>query len=157
MSRKNYLAHINLVESSRKKHIGMILTIFLLIFMCVLLSWSHNSQWGKYIDYSDVQGVKMIKITEQLYISENELKFTASRSGGPGGQHVNKVSTRITLSFDVINSHALSDDQKQLILRRLATRINRQGILQIAGQEHRSQTSNRNAAIERFVELCEKL
>jgi ribosome-associated protein len=98
----------------------------------------------------------MIKITEQLYISENELKFTASRSGGPGGQHVNKVSTRITLSFDVINSHALSDDQKQLILRRLATRINRQGILQIAGQEHRSQTSNRNAAIERFVELMRK-
>ena len=95
----------------------------------------------------------MIEINDQLSIPEQEVKFSASRSSGPGGQNVNKVSTRITLWFDVANSQFLTDAQKNLIFRRLATRINKQGILRVASQETRSQVFNRQDAIERFVGL----
>jgi ribosome-associated protein len=95
----------------------------------------------------------MIEITPELSIPDGELTFTASRSGGPGGQNVNKVSTKITLRFDVTGSPSLSSEQKAHILGRLATRINRDGILQVVSQRHRSQAANREAAVERFVEL----
>lgn len=98
----------------------------------------------------------MIEITDQISIPKQELKFTASRSAGPGGQHVNKVSTRVSLWFDVANSPSLSDEQKQLIFRRLATRINKQGVLQVVAQQGRSQMTNRARAIERLVELLRK-
>ena len=55
----------------------------------------------------------MIQITDNLFIPESEISFVASRSGGPGGQNVNKVSSRVTLSFDVHQSTALSEDQKE--------------------------------------------
>lgn len=99
---------------------------------------------------------KMIEVTEQISIQEQELKFTASRSSGPGGQHVNKVSTRVMLWFDVANSPSLSDEQKHLVFRRLANRINKQGVLQVISQQGRSQMANRVAATERFVELLRK-
>lgn len=95
----------------------------------------------------------MIEITDQLFIPEEEVSFTASRSSGPGGQNVNKVSTRVTLWFDVANSPSLSDEQKALILRRLALRINKQGLLQVASQRTRSQAFNRQDALEKFVAL----
>ena len=97
----------------------------------------------------------MIKIAGRLSISEDELKFTASRSSGPGGQNVNKVNTRVTLHFQVTHSPSLSSVQKQRILRHLATRINREGVLRVASQRYRSQAANREAAIERFVELIQ--
>ena len=62
----------------------------------------------------------MIEITDDIFISEDELVFKASRSSGPGGQNVNKVNTRITLFFDVAGCEVLSDIQKQRILTRLA-------------------------------------
>jgi len=95
----------------------------------------------------------MIKITDTLSIHEDELHFTASRSSGPGGQHVNKVSTRITLGFDVNASPSLSTEQKQGIQSRLSTRISKEGILRIISQRHRSQAANRDATMERFKEL----
>jgi ribosome-associated protein len=93
---------------------------------------------------------------EGISIPENELSFAASRSGGPGGQNVNKVSTKITLSFDVDRSAALSDDQKRRIAEKLATRINNDGILQVVSQRTRSQEMNRADAVERFAELLRK-
>ena len=95
----------------------------------------------------------MIEIMEGISIPENELSFTASRSGGPGGQNVNKVSTKITLSFDVHHSAALSDDQRRRITEKLATRINNDGILQVVSQRTRSQEMNRADAMERFADL----
>jgi ribosome-associated protein len=95
----------------------------------------------------------MIKITERLSIPELELTFSASRSGGPGGQHVNKVSSRVTLYFDVTASPSLSEAQKRLILQRLATRISKDGVLRVAAQQHRSQVANRKVATERFADL----
>ncbi|MFQ5738490.1 MAG: alternative ribosome rescue aminoacyl-tRNA hydrolase ArfB [Acidobacteriota bacterium] len=96
---------------------------------------------------------KMIQVTPEVSISESELKFTASRSSGPGGQNVNKVSSRVSLTFDLKASPSLSDDQKKRILRCLSSRINKEGVLRIASQEHRTQAANRRAVVERFVQL----
>ena len=95
----------------------------------------------------------MIEITENTAISEDELVYSASRSSGPGGQHVNKVSTRVTVSFNVLQSGSLSEKEKQRILGRLGSRINREGIIRVASQKHRSQKANRDAATARLVEL----
>jgi len=94
-----------------------------------------------------------IKITETLFIPFSELKFTASRSSGPGGQNVNKVNTRITLWFDVANSPSLTDCQKELIKNRLPTRINKEGLLRVVSQKHRTQASNRDEAVKRIASL----
>ena len=89
-------------------------------------------------------------------IPEGEISFTASRSGGPGGQNVNKVSSKVTLAFDVRGSDALSDEQKRKIMGRLATRINKEGILQVVSQRTRSQELNRADALIRFSELVRR-
>ena len=98
----------------------------------------------------------MIRIRAGLAIPESEITFTASRSGGPGGQNVNKVSSRVTLSFDVPASMALSDEQKRKITGRLATRITKDGVLRIVSQKTRSQDMNRNDALERFSDLLRR-
>jgi len=91
-----------------------------------------------------------------LSIPENEISFTASRSGGPGGQNVNKVSSKVTLAFDVRQSTALSDDQRSRIMANLSTRINKEGILQVVSQRTRSQEMNRVDALERFTDLLRR-
>lgn len=95
----------------------------------------------------------MIEINDQLSIPEHELEFSVSRSAGPGGQHVNKVNTRVSLRFDVRASGVLSDAQKARILRKLATRITKDGVLTMHAQKHRSQSANRRALEERFAEV----
>lgn len=95
----------------------------------------------------------MIEVTDALRIHGNELRFVASRSGGPGGQNVNKVSTRVTLRFDVAGSRSLSEGQRRRIHERLSTRIGKDGVLRVVSQRHRSQAANRRAATERLVEL----
>ena len=89
-------------------------------------------------------------------IPVDELRFTYSRSGGPGGQHVNRVETRVTLLFDVDDSVRLSDEEKRVVRRRLTTRINKEGAMRVVSQRHRSREANRRAAIERFDELLEE-
>jgi len=95
----------------------------------------------------------MIVIKPGLSIPEDEISFTFSRSGGPGGQNVNKISSRVTLWFDVLNSGSLTDEQREAILRKLAPRINKAGILRVVSQRHRSQGENRIDVLERFAEL----
>ncbi|MFP4572783.1 MAG: alternative ribosome rescue aminoacyl-tRNA hydrolase ArfB [Desulfosalsimonas sp.] len=95
----------------------------------------------------------MIHIKNDLAIPENELGFTASGAGGPGGQHVNKTSTRVTLWFDVENSPSLNPGQKKLISEKLSTRINKNGMLHISARKHRSQAANRQLTVERFALL----
>lgn len=95
----------------------------------------------------------MIPINQDVSIPLAELSFAASRSSGPGGQNVNKVSTRITLRFDLEGSPSLSPEQKALTRERLVTRISKDGILSVSAQRERSQSANREAAIERFGEL----
>lgn len=86
-------------------------------------------------------------------IVATELRFGYSRSSGPGGQNVNRVETRVTLRFDVRESTRLSEDEKRRIGRRLATRINKDGVLRVVSQRHRTREANRRAATERFEEL----
>jgi ribosome-associated protein len=95
----------------------------------------------------------MPKVTDSLSIPDEELRFTASLSSGPGGQNVNKVNTRVTLWFDVINSPSLSPEQKELIMRRLGSRMSKDGVLRVISQQTRSQLANREVAIARFVDL----
>ena len=95
----------------------------------------------------------MVRILEDLDIPEGELTFTTSRSSGPGGQNVNKVNTRVTLLFDVDASSSLSAEQRQALRTRLAGRINREGVLRVVSQRHRTQLANREAAVQRFVDL----
>jgi len=98
----------------------------------------------------------VILISAGLSIPENEITITASRSGGPGGQNVNKVSSKVTLAFDVRGSAVLSEEQKRMIIRSLANRISKEGILQIASQRTRSQELNRADALSRFSELLRR-
>ena len=95
----------------------------------------------------------MIDVTPGLAIPDAELSFAASRSGGPGGQNVNKVATKVTLAFAVASSPSLTDEQRRRILARLATRISKDGVLRVVSQRHRTQGANRAAALERFVAL----
>jgi len=76
-----------------------------------------------------------------------------SRSSGPGGQNVNKVNTRVTVFFDVAGNEIFSQEQKELILRRLATRADKNGVIRVISQKYRTQKANRTAAIERLREL----
>jgi ribosome-associated protein len=85
--------------------------------------------------------------------NKTELRFRYSRSSGPGGQNVNRVETRVTLLFDVGASPSLSDAQKRRVLDRLGTRINKDGVLRVVSQRHRTREANRRAAIERFETL----
>ncbi len=95
----------------------------------------------------------MAKTSREIFIGEDELVFKFSRSGGPGGQNVNKVNTRVTLFFDAANSRSFTDEQKGRILKVLAGRICRDGVIRVVSQRHRTQRANRRAAIERLEEL----
>ncbi|HFQ90977.1 MAG TPA: aminoacyl-tRNA hydrolase [Desulfobulbus sp.] len=92
-------------------------------------------------------------VTPTVRIPMSEISFSFSRSSGSGGQHVNKVNTRVTLRFDIGSSSALTDEQKQLVRQRLAGRINRQGILLLHAEQRRSQRANREEALQRFAAL----
>jgi ribosome-associated protein len=95
----------------------------------------------------------MLEIAENTFLSDDELVFRTSRSGGPGGQNVNKLNTRVTVLFDVAGSPSLSDEQKQRIGRALSNRTDKEGILRVVSQKFRSQEANRRAAVERLQQL----
>jgi ribosome-associated protein len=95
----------------------------------------------------------MVYVAENLNIPDRELEFTTSRSSGPGGQNVNKVNTRVTLLWNVAESPSISDEQRALLCERLAGRINREGVLRVVSQRHRTQWANREAALRRFGDL----
>lgn len=89
-------------------------------------------------------------------VPETELEFRASRAGGPGGQHVNKASTRIEVLWDVVRSPSVDDEQRSRILTVLASRIDAAGVLRVVAAERRSQLRNRQAALERLQALVDR-
>lgn len=86
----------------------------------------------------------------------SELEFSASRSSGPGGQNVNKVSTKISLRFDVLNSAILTEEQKHVLLHKWATHLTKEGILLLHAQEKRSQLQNKEAVLIKLDRLLTK-
>ena len=82
-----------------------------------------------------------------------ELKFSASRSSGPGGQNVNKLSTKIELRFNVTESTLLTEEEKGIILGKLGNRINKEGELVLTSQAKRSQLANKENVMEKFCAL----
>jgi ribosome-associated protein len=95
----------------------------------------------------------MIEITDEIFISEDELVFKVSRSSGPGGQNVNKVNTRVTLLFDLANNKSFNDEQKQRMLKCLKKRVDKAGTLRVVSQKYRTQRANRKAAVERLRQI----
>jgi ribosome-associated protein len=101
----------------------------------------------------------LINMSQRLITAalvESELLFTASRSSGPGGQNVNKVNSKVTLKFDVANSRVLTDEEKQLLSRKLASRMTTDGVLLLSSQDKRSQVQNKEAVITKLDHLLVK-
>jgi ribosome-associated protein len=89
---------------------------------------------------------------ELLY---HELKFSAVRSGGPGGQHANKVSSKVIVQFDIENSKALSEGEKTRLLDKLSTKLNKKNQISLTCDESRSQYKNKQIVTERLLTLFE--
>lgn len=85
-----------------------------------------------------------------------ELEFQTSRSSGPGGQNVNKVESRVELRFRLATSELLSDEQKQTLQQKLASKLTAEGELLVVAQEDRSQLRNREIALRKFHDLLTK-
>ncbi|WP_210489687.1 alternative ribosome rescue aminoacyl-tRNA hydrolase ArfB [Rufibacter aurantiacus] len=85
-----------------------------------------------------------------------ELTFQTSRSSGPGGQNVNKVASRVEVWFSIENSALLTQEQKDLLLEKLAPRLNKEGFLHLASQEDRSQLANKDLVVQKLYEVLEQ-
>jgi ribosome-associated protein len=95
-------------------------------------------------------------VRDGVVIPRDELVIRATRAGGPGGQHVNTSSTRIEVVWNVARTRALDEEQRSLVLTRLAARVGADGDLRVVAADSRSQRQNRNAAESRLVALVSR-
>ena len=100
-----------------------------------------------------MSGEEGLVVDGHVVIPRGELEFRATRSGGPGGQHVNTSSTRIELWWNPGTSRALDDAQRARIVETLASRLDGEGFVRVVASEHRSQLRNRQDAERRLAEL----
>ncbi|RZF58134.1 alternative ribosome rescue aminoacyl-tRNA hydrolase ArfB [Sphingobacterium corticibacterium] len=84
---------------------------------------------------------------------QKELMYRTSRSGGAGGQHVNKVESKVTLVWNVNASEVLTEDEKTRVLQKLTNRLNKEGVLQMEASTERSQIKNKEIVTIRFFDL----
>ena len=87
---------------------------------------------------------------------ESEFIFSTSRSGGPGGQNVNKVSTKVELRFSLLSTSLFSETEKEIIFKKLKNKINKEGELILISQSERTQLMNKKVVTEKFYELVSK-
>ena len=85
----------------------------------------------------------------------SELKFKAVRSSGAGGQNVNKVSSKVVLSFDLVNSLGLTQEEKELLLTKISTKLTQENILILTSEEDRSQIKNKEVVVKKFLKVIE--
>jgi ribosome-associated protein len=97
-----------------------------------------------------------IHVNESLLIPRAELDVRASRSSGAGGQHVNKTSSRVEISWNIARSAVLTDDQRDRLLSRLSSRISEDGAIRVVASDTRSQLRNRDTAEKRLAETIAK-
>lgn len=116
----------------------------------------------EYFSMLVIEIVLLLEMLEKIHINQNleiplgELRFKFARSGGKGGQNVNKVETKVELLFDVANSPSLSDHQRDIVFKNLKSQIDSNGLLHIVSQESRSQWKNKEDAVRKFTELIRK-
>ena len=99
---------------------------------------------------------RLVRIGKSVAVPVAELRFAFTRSGGPGGQHVNKASTQVELAFDVAGSPSLTEEQKTRIAGKLGGYMSKDGMLRLTCQTTRSQRQNRAEVVERFQELLRR-
>jgi ribosome-associated protein len=92
-------------------------------------------------------------INPKITIPAECFRVYHSRSSGPGGQHVNKLNTRVSIFLDIRECPCFSEAQKRTLFTVLKNRMDKQGVFQVSSQQYRSQTANRDAALRRMAEL----
>ena len=97
-----------------------------------------------------------LRVNESVVIPRAELEIRASRSSGAGGQHVNKTSSRIEISWNVAKSGAVTDEQRARLLQKLSSRLSEDGAIRVVASDTRSQLRNREAAEQRLAETIAK-
>ncbi len=97
-----------------------------------------------------------IRVTQTVVIPRSELVVRATRSGGPGGQHVNTSSTRIEIAWDVMRTRALTDEERARVIARLGARISEEGTVRVVASDSRSQRQNRERAETRLSDLIRR-
>ena len=103
-----------------------------------------------------MSGETHLRIVPHLSIPISELLIRTARSGGPGGQHVNKVETKVEVLFDVTTSPTLTHEQRRLIVEHLSGRIDGSGNLRVVEQRSRSQHQNKELALTRLADLLRR-
>jgi len=92
----------------------------------------------------------------ELSLVKHELKFSTSRSSGPGGQNVNKTNSKVTIAFDVANSQVLTEEEKQTLLQKLSNKLTTENVLILSSQEKRSQLENKEVVLAKLDQLLKR-
>ena len=104
---------------------------------------------------SDTEG-DAIRVTQMVAIPRSELVVRATRSGGPGGQHVNTSSTRIEITWDVMRTRSLTEEERTRVVARLGARVSDEGTVRVVASDSRSQRQNRERAESRLSDLIRR-
>src|SRR5205814_5858013 len=107
-------------------------------------------------DAPAIASENLLPVNESLSIPRNELDVRVSRSSGAGGQHVNKTSSRVEIFWNVLDSRALSEEQRTRLREKLASRMTAEGSIRVVASDMRSQTRNRDLAEERLADMIRR-